>query len=504
MEIINLKNVEVEAGSEVLLADVSFSFNNNSKIALVGSNGTGKSSLLKTLAGIEEPSKGKITYSRNALVEYVPQSVPDDIADLTVVEALQKKIGESNPTIEEWHIYDILTRFGLGDSLERKMRELSGGEANKVLLARALVVKPDFIFLDEPTNHMDSESIIEFEKLLKEDLKIPFCLVSHDRTLLDTITNSTLFLRDTRLYFFGLPYTQAKEALSREDAARAQQYADEAKEIVRLKESAERMKGWVRTNSDLATRYQSMQKRIANLQASRTFVSREKKKKLTFSKADLNVKAVIRAEDVNVATPDARLLYTVENFAIGPGERVAILGRNGSGKTTFLRMIVDAYRNGTDLGIKFNPQVKLGYYDQDLRELNTNASIIDHLRHVTKCNNDVAVKELVAAGFPYRRLEDKISVLSGGERARLQFVVLKIQNPNVLILDEPTNHIDVQGIEDLEDQLYDSDGTFIMVSHDRRFISNVVSRYFLINNGRLLEIPDVDEYYKHLQDKEGR
>ncbi len=500
MEIINLKQLDVDLGAEVLLNDVSFSFQDGSRVALVGSNGSGKSTLLKVLAGLKEPTKGKVTYSKGALVEYVPQSVPADIANLTLIECLTQKIENTRPTIEEWKAYDILSRFGLSEALDRKMGELSGGEANRALLARALIVEPNFILLDEPTNHLDSEAIIEFEKLLKEDLRIPFCLVSHDRTLLDTITDSTIFIRDQRLYYFGLPYTKAKAALVQEDEARRQQFAYEAKEIERLRESAERMKGWVRTNSDLATRYQNLIRRVEAMENDRTFVSREKKKRLSFSGAELRVKAAIRADSISVDTPDARHLYDVDNVVISPGDRVAILGRNGAGKTSFLRMIVDSFNNQDGSKIKFNPQVRLGYYDQELGQLNPDASIFDHVQKVTRCNTDVVKKELITAGFPYKRLDDKIGVLSGGEKARLQFVVLKLQNPNVLLLDEPTNHIDVQGIEHLESEINDSEATFIMVSHDRRFIDNVANRYFLIDKGHLKEIPDLARYYEIIAD----
>jgi len=495
-EIIALKNVTLRSPTEILLESVSFSFNEKSRIAIVGSNGSGKSTLLKAMAGLLEPESGTIVNMKGAVIEYIPQFVPTELRSRQVLTVIQEHIERRRPSVEDWKPYAMLADFGFSDQIYgRKLGELSGGEANRVMLARALLVEPDFILLDEPTNHLDIQATLHFEKLLSEQ-DIPFCLVSHDRQLLDSCTGHTLFLRDNSFYFFGHPYSSAKEALIAHDETVRQQAADERKEIARLKSSADKMQNWVKMNSKFASRYQNMRRRVEELKNNQTQVSVEKRKELSLSDAQVRARRVIEIPEYTVGRPGSGPLFTINKFLVGAGDRIAVIGPNGAGKSTFLQALIQAFVEPVEQ-IKFNPQVKLGYFDQELAILPEDITPLEYLtRTLESCSDESKVKALIAAGIPYHRHNDLLPKFSGGERARIVFVQLKLSSANLLVLDEPTNHIDVQGIEDLEYQLLSSGSTVITVSHDRRFVETVADRFFVIREGELLEVADLETYYE--------
>lgn len=503
-EIIGLKSVTLEAGSMLLVEEVSLSLQSGSRMAIVGANGAGKSTLLRALAQLVDPAAGTIQVMKGAVIEYVPQFVPDELKGTTVIEALRDHISERRPSVEEWKAYQTLSEFGLsGDLYERELGELSGGEANRVLLARALVVEPDFVMLDEPTNHLDIEATVRFEKLLQEELKCPFCLVSHDRQLLDSCTTQTLFLRDKKFHFFGLPYTQASVALAEHDQAQLQKRQDEEKEIARLQAAANRMQNWVKMNSDLAPRYQRLKRRAQELRDNRTAITRGSGNRLALSDVEIKAKALLRIPEYTVHTPDGRPLIAIKQFSVSPGERIAVIGRNGVGKSTFLKALVAAYQDQQG-ECKFNPQAKIGYFDQELSDMCLDDTPVEYVARTVNGSNDRIHRALIAAGIPYQRHGDKLRKFSGGERARTCFVRLQLSEPNFLILDEPTNHIDLNGVEDLEDQVIGSGAAVLMVSHDRRFVEEVAQRFFVIREGRLVEVGNLDEYYAEVLSEERR
>jgi ATP-binding cassette subfamily F protein 3 len=317
---------------------------------------------------------------RDLLVEYVPQFVPHELRDVPLYEGVVTYLQHRRPDLPAWsaemvlHTCDFSTaRYAV------TFGALSGGEANRALLARAMVTAPDFLLLDEPTNHMDSEAIVSFEHLLCKELNMPFCIVSHDRDLMDNCTNETLFLRDRRLYHFRLPLTVAREELRKSDEAAWERLRSERKEIARLEESATKLGVWARQNDKFAGRLQNMQRRIADLKGNLTFVSREKVRALSVDVHALQANHLLRVEEFSVTVGEGKALFFVEDFAIAPGDRVAILGRNGAGKTTFLHAIVQAFQSGANAAVKFHPKVVLGYYDQELRALNENHTPVQHI-----------------------------------------------------------------------------------------------------------------------------
>jgi len=495
-EIIALKDVTLSSPTDTLLESVSFSFSEKSRIAIVGSNGSGKSTLLKAMAGLLEPESGTIINMKGAVIEYIPQFVPLELRSRQVLSVIQEHIEQRRPTVADWKPYAMLSDFGFNDKIyTRKLGELSGGEANRVMLARALLVEPDFVLLDEPTNHLDIQATLHFEKLINETQSIPFCLVSHDRQLLDSCTEHTLFLRDKSFYFFGHPYSMAKDALIAHDEKVKQQAADEQKEIARLKTSADKMQNWVKMNSKFASRYQNMRRRVEDLKNNQTQVSIEKRKELTLSDAQLRAKRVIEIPEFAVGRPGSPPLFAINKFSVGTGDRIAVIGPNGAGKSTFLQALIASFAEPVG-EIKFNPQVKLGYFDQELAILPEDITPLEYLsRTLESCADEKIIKALIAAGIPYHRHNDLLPKFSGGERARIVFVQLKLSTSNCLVLDEPTNHIDVQGIEDLEYQLLTSGNTVITVSHDRRFVETVADRFFVIKDGELAEVADLEAYY---------
>jgi len=210
----------------------------------------------------------------------------------------------------------------------------------------------------------------------------------------------------------------------------------------------------------------------------------------------------VRVEDFSVTVGAGKELFLVEEFTVSPAERIAILGRNAAGKTTFLQAIVHAFQSGPSAGVKFHPRVVLGYYDQELRLLDANHTPFQHILQYCSQPSDRISAELIRAGFPHHRHHVPIRTFSGGEQARLHFLTLKLLQPTLMILDEPTNHIDVQGIEMLEDDLLSTAGTVIFVSHDRRFVQQIASRFFLIHDGKLREIASVEPYYALLAQRE--
>lgn len=488
---------------KTLFSDLSFSLDDESRAALVGANGSGKSTLLQVLAKLVEPDAGTLVYRRGLVVEYVPQFVPSSLADVSLLDAVIAKLNSSASHLDEWKAYETLSKFGFGpESYDLPFKVLSGGEANRAMLARAMSVEPNLLLLDEPTNHMDSEAIIEFERFLLEDLRIPFCIVSHDRDLLDRCTEETFILRDKRLYHFRIPFSDARVALQSRDENEAVKRDLHEREIKRVREASLRVQLWAKKNSDFAPKYRALLTRVRRLEESLPFVTEADRRNVSLAQTAIRANYALEIRDFDVSVGDGVHLFSIDHFGIRPGDRAVILGRNGVGKTTLIKHIISAFHDDeSDVHLRFNPQTRIGYYDQELHELNPNDTLIQHVGKNMTLPMDHMTKELVKAGFPYKLHHTKVGTLSGGEKARLHFLSLNLMKPSMWVLDEPTNHIDVAGIEQLEDSLTKPGQTSIIVSHDRRFISNVATRFFLIHDGRLREIGDIEPYYELLAEK---
>ncbi len=494
--------VSHSAGTKPLFHELDLTIQSGDKIGIVGHNGSGKSTLLSILNRSQPPDDGEIAFNNSLILETVEQFINPRLTELTLFEALLEKLPTAERSFGEYRVSMLLEQLGFtAEEFQYRVDSISGGQQNRLMFARAVINDPNLVLFDGPTNHLDLATILLFEDFLKRSLTAGFVIISHDRQFLDSVTNRTLFLRDERLYSFNLPYGQAKEKLAAQDEAALATRNAEEKTISGLKTSAKRLALWgkVYDNEKLARKAKSMEKRIAKLEDVKTFVSKGSNLKLTLDVSSSRANRMVQIEDSWIKAPgyDAADLFYIEDFFIRPGERVALLGINGVGKTTLIKQMIDHYTEdqGGDR-IRFNPQCRIGYYDQELEMLDKRKSLVATLStHCSGSESDLK-SALIHAGFPYPDLDKKVAVLSGGERARLMFLIIKLNQPNFLILDEPTNHIDIQGKEELEAQILESNATVLITSHDRRFVDNIAARYLVIDKGKMTEIHDPNDYYR--------
>lgn len=481
MSLISLKNVSYSLGVRPLFSELSFAVEPGERTALVGVNGSGKSTLLQIISGEIDADSGIVARRTGVLIEYVPQMLPVSLREVTLFDSVVQKVPESYRFAGfEYLVAQRLCSSGFERSRHHQLLgTMSGGEFNRALLARALVNDPDVVLLDEPTNHMDIEQVASFERFLREEHTAAMLIVSHDRALLDAVTTRTFFLRDQRIYAFNLPFSEAREALSAAEAAAYARRKSEEKELERLRESANRLAEWGKmySNEKFSYRAKSMEKRITKLEAQRTFVPRAHRAEVSLETSESASTFLIDIKGLTLSTPDGRHIHTIERLSLRKGERLAVVGRNGCGKSTLMRAIVAQWTHGTRSNeISYNPAMQVGYYDQELSHFGATERMAEAV--MTRCSlpQQRLIRELITAEFPFDYHKKLVATLSGGERARLTFLILKLMQPHLLLLDEPTNHLDVEGIEQLEDTLIEGESTVLFVSHDRRFLERVAIR----------------------------
>lgn len=503
MSLINVIDACYYAGEKCLFENISFSIDRGDRIGLVGHNGCGKSSLLRLLTGEIMPDGGRIHRQRGLNISTVEQFIPGNMLCETAHDAVIQLLPEEALTTRSHEVDRLLSSLGFSeDQQQQQTSTLSGGQQNLVLLARALITMPDLLLLDEPSNHMDVLALDKLRFILQSDYTPSFVIISHDRDLLDITTHKTLWLRDQTLYHFALPYTQSKTALAALDESAARRNSAEQKTIDQLTLSAKRIANWGKTydNEDFARKAKSMEKRIEKLKTQQTKVTQEAALKLTVDMEMLQAKQLFTMERATITTPAQSTLFSVEYLTFRPGDRVALLGVNGSGKSTCITALMAHHAQPYDqqTNIRFNPRVKIGYFDQHLTQFTTNASVFSWLRDHTNAEGPSIKHCLIQWGFPYEMHQTPISKLSGGQRARLALLGFQLDQPNLLIMDEPTNHLDLQGKEALETDLQQPGISLLFTAHDRRFVEKVATRYWWINNGRLTEIHSLDTFYDSL------
>lgn len=495
---LQIKNLSFTHGSTLLFDDLTFAVNAGDRIGLVGHNGSGKSTLLALLAGELRPDQGSVSPSRSLRLARVEQFVPERLLCMTLEQAALDSLEPPEREMELHRVHAALGALGFREQqLKLQLSQLSGGQQNLVLLARAALEEPNLLLMDEPGNHMDVASLQVLKHWLLGHRQLGFLMVSHDRDLLDECCNTTLFLRDGRIQRFELPYEGARSALAEQDRQAQARRRDEEREIQRIRRSAKRLAAWGKTfdNEGLARKARSMRKRADRLDAGKTAVSQGSGLELTIGVDSLRSRRVLTLENLTVTTPDGadRLLYC-ELLVMRPGDRVALVGMNGTGKTTTIRRILAAQAD--ESCVRFNPNVRLTYCDQLLESFDTAEGRFDWLEQHTEADGEAVRQTLIGAGVPWERFNQPVSTLSGGERARMMFMMMSLLRPNLMILDEPTNHIDLEGREQLERQLIDSGAAVLITSHDRRFLERVATRYWQIRDGALTEIEDLDDFYR--------
>ncbi len=532
---ISINGVTVAFGGENLFDNITFVVNDRDRIGLVGKNGAGKSTLLKVITGEQPPTSGSVSSSGDVTVGYLPQQMPlhdgRTVMDeaLTAFEALNalenrieelgriiaerddydspeysRLIHELSESTERFHMMDGVSReaqaektlLGLGfkrEELTRPTSQFSGGWRMRIELAKVLLKRPSVILLDEPTNHLDIESIGWLEEYLK-DYKGAVVLISHDRRFLDTVTTRTVEIVLGKIHDYNVPYS--KYVVLREER-RAQQiaaYENQQKMIRDTREFIERF----RYKPTKSNQVQSRMKQLEKLEIIEIDEVDNSMMSIRFPAAPRSGNIVIEAKGVGKCFGEKRIFSDAE-FTLERGDKVAFVGRNGEGKTTFARMIVGETPVTEGL-LRVGHNVSIGYYAQNQEDLmNGDFTVFDTLDRVAVGDIRTRLRDILGAFlFKGEDIDKKVRVLSGGERSRLAMARLMLEPHNLLILDEPTNHMDMRSKDVLKKALSEYDGTMIVVSHDREFLDGLVTKVYEFGDGRVKEHPGgINDFLYH-------
>lgn len=520
---ISVDGLKVEFGVKPLFEDVSFVVNDRDRIALVGKNGAGKSTMLKILCGLQKPTAGTVSVPSETTIGYLPQvmKLTDDttvreeaykaFSDIT---RLKERVDELNRQLEERTDYeseeylDLVQRFtnahdrymmmgadncdanlertltGLGflqSDFDRPTSEFSGGWRMRIELAKILLQSPDVLLLDEPTNHLDIESIQWLEQFLSQSAKA-VVLVSHDRAFINNVTNRTLEISCGKVVDYKVNYDQY--VVLRKERREQQLRADEnqQKEIAEMKDFIERF----RYKPTKAVQVQSRIKQLAKIVPIEI-------DEVDNSQMRLKFPPCLRSGDYPVICDGVRkdygehTVFSNVNLTIKRGEKVAFVGKNGEGKSTLVKCIMNEIPFEGNLKIGHN--VQIGYFAQNQAQmLNDNITVFDTIDQVARGEIRLKINDILGAFmFGGEASEKKVSVLSGGERSRLAMIRLLLEPVNLLILDEPTNHLDMRSKDVLKEAVKAFDGTAIIVSHDREFLDGLVSKVYEFGGGKVTE-----------------
>jgi ATP-binding cassette, subfamily F, member 3 len=529
MLIVRIEQVSLSYGTKPLLKNVSLSLNDGEKIGLVGPNGAGKSTLLRLLANSEKPNAGEVTMRRGVKVAYLPQEYAGDglptaldevlagrpdllqlerelekveadlsdpriAGDMTLLEraletqaALLEKYDESGGTRLRNEARGWLEKMGMAaDDYAKPLTLLSGGQRKMVGLARCLVQNPDLLLLDEPDNHLDLPGKALLEEILQE-YDGALILISHDRYLLDDTVAEIAEISDGNLTLFQGNYssyeTQRELALLNQQ----QQFVAQQKEIKRLEEAIARFKLWASIVVDKRHILQARnkQRQIDRMDKVERPVLERRKMGLAFKAHLRGGQKVVEARHL-AKTFDENIVLLDVNFTVMRGERIGIIGRNGSGKSVLFSLL-QGQSQPDDGNVWVGPSIRQGSYSQHHEMLNFDQTPIEFLRNLRPMTENEAVGWLGRFLFNYRQANEPIRQLSGGEKSRLQLTALMLSGANCLLLDEPTNHLDIASTEVLEDALNNFEGTVIAISHDRYFLDRVCTRIFELENGEIRE-----------------
>ncbi|HCM9253298.1 TPA: ABC-F family ATP-binding cassette domain-containing protein [Enterobacter cloacae subsp. dissolvens] len=504
--LLTAQSLRVDTAFGTLFDSLSFTLKKGDRIGLLGDNGCGKSTLLKVLDGTDSPAAGTVALAGHCLMARVEQHLPEAIYPLTMLDAVLAQLPTTERESLRWKAETLLAGMGFTpQDMALTSATLSGGQHTRLLLARALIGDPDLLLLDEPSNHLDLPTMLWLEQFL-QNWSGSFVLVSHDRQLLDAVTNGSWILRDKMLHYFALPCTAAREALRAKDESDTLRHKAEQKEIDRVTASARRLATWgkVYDNEDLSRKAKQMEKQVERLKESQTELTAGSPWTLTLRGDALRADRLLEMENLGVPpAPGLPDLFHVDIARLKSGDRVAIVGCNGCGKSSLMKLIWRHYAHEqANAGLKLHPRVSPGYYDQTLNQLPDEATIFDALEPFAPAPQDRKMA-LISAGFPWARHGQQVSTLSGGERSRLLFVGLTLARYSLLMLDEPTNHLDMEGKEALAATLQQFEGGVLLVSHDRQLIAQSCNRFWLIEDGTLSEWHDAEAVFERLRESAG-
>ena len=485
MNILSLENITHSYTERKLFDEASFYLHEGEKVGIIGINGTGKSTLLKIMAGLEIPDEGQVIKAANMMIHYLPQNPIFNEED-TVLESVQNMIHHHANEDELVKAKAMMTRLGITD-FEQKTSELSGGQRKRLALVSVLITPCDILILDEPTNHLDSEMAEWLENQLR-GFRGALVMVTHDRYFLDSVTNRIIELDKGKIYSYNEKYSGFLERKAEREASAK---ASERKRQSILRKEIEWMQRGARARS---TKQKAHIQRYENLKNQKGIVQDEKIE-LSSIKSRMG-KTTIELENISKAY-DCKVLINDYNFL--KGDRVGFVGKNGCGKTTLMK-IIDGRIEPDSGSVNIGQTIKIGYYTQELENnkeagiayMNPDDRVIDYIKNTAEF---VRTEEgLVSASVMLERFlfepsqqYSKIEKLSGGEKRRLNLLRVLMEAPNVLILDEPTNDLDIETMTILEDYLDSFDGIVITVSHDRYFLDRVVRRIFSFEENGVID-----------------
>lgn len=520
---ITVNDISVQFGGTTLFSDVSFSINETDKIALMGKNGAGKSTLLKIIAGVNKPSTGNISAPKETVIAYLPQhlltkdnatvfeetskafsdifKMRDEIEDINnqltartdyesdeYMKLIEKvsELSEKFYSIEEVNYEAEVEKVlkGLGFTREdftRPTSEFSGGWRMRIELAKILLQKPDLILLDEPTNHMDIESIEWLEDFLINSAKAVI-VISHDRAFVDNITNRTIEVTMGRIYDYKAKYSHYLELRKDRRAHQQKAYDEQQKFIAENQAFIERFRGTFSKTEQVQSRVRMLEKLVL-VEVDEVDNSALR---LKFPPSPRSGQYPVVVEDLSKSY-DNHVVFQNANMVIERGQKVAFVGKNGEGKSTMIKAIMKEIDFEGKLEVGHNVQV--GYFAQNQASLlDGELTVFDTIDRIAIGDIRSKIKDLLGAFmFSGDDTTKKVKVLSGGEKTRLAMIKLLLEPVNVLILDEPTNHLDMKTKDIIKDALRDFDGTLILVSHDRDFLDGLVTKVFEFGNKRVKE-----------------
>ena len=490
MTLISLRDLGV-ATPRLLFQNLTLTVGPGDRVGLVAGNGGGKSTLLRCVAGQLEPDAGSVVLSRGARLAFVEQDIPPGLLGLPLGEALRRALPAAERVREGWRVGAALDEFETPEALrERPIGALSGGWQRLAVLARAWITRPHALLLDEPTNHLDGEKIAMLERwICGAAARTPMLIASHDRTFLDHCATRTLFLRPGPSRLYAHPYSTARALLADDDAAQERKHAKDAKEVTRLRRNAGELRNiGVNSGSDLLQK-KSMQlrDRAGRLEATLRPAHAERSGSIRLVSRDTHAKVLAAIRDVVVAAPDGTALFGIAKLDIRHGDRLVLLGQNGVGKTRLLRLLRRA-TSGAVPGVQVSPSLVLGYADQGMAHLPDGETPHRFITAIPGIGDGRATSLLAGAGLAVDAQARPIGRLSPGQKARLGLLALRLAEPNFYVLDEPTNHVDIPGQEQLEAELLAQGATCVLVSHDRSFVDAVGTRFVRIADGRASEV----------------
>ena len=520
---LSIDNIRVDFGGTNLFHDVSFIINKKDRIALVGKNGAGKSTLMKIIAGMQSPTEGAISKPKEFTIGYLPQvmhhtdgrTVYEEtelaFAHIHEMEARLEKMNNELAMRDDYesesyhelidnytHLNEQYTMMGgshyeaeieralqgLGfrrEDFTRPTSEFSGGWRMRIELAKLLLQHPDILLLDEPTNHLDIESIQWLEQFLARSSNAVL-LVSHDRAFLNAVTNRTIEISCGRIYDYKLSYDKFMENRKERREQQIRAYENQQKEIADIKEFIERF----RYKPTKAVQVQSRIKQLEKMVPIEIDEEDTSRLRLKFAPATRSGNYPVICNDVKKSF-GTHTVFEGVNFTINRGEKVAFVGRNGEGKTTMVRCILNELAHDGEIVIGHN--VQTAYFAQhEAQLLDENLTVFQTIDNVATGDIRLRIRDILGAFMFGGEASDKpVKVLSGGERRRLAMIRLLLRQMNLLILDEPTNHLDMQSKDVLKEAIRDFDGTVIIVSHDRQFLDGLVTKVYEFGDGKVRE-----------------